>query len=157
MILSFKIQYEVNDWSAESPRGLCFPSGWLEDKHFQSKWNIAQVLVCNYKICLSNTIKTSSYTFCKLDTVVNLDVQLELKLVFSKQFRDYFRLPRKKLWMPDPWRHSKPCWMGPWAVPSGGGNPAQGRRVETMKLKWSLRSLPIQVFLRIYDSIILWL
>jgi len=25
--------------------------------------------------------------------------------------------------------------MGPWAVPSGGGNPAQGRRVETMKLK----------------------
>jgi len=39
------------------------------------------------------------------------------------------QLPRE-LWMPHPWRHSRPGWMGPEQPELAGGSPAHGRRLE---------------------------
>jgi len=44
------------------------------------------------------------------------------------------------LWMPHPWRHSRPGWMGLWAAWSVVSDPAHGGRVET---GWSWRSFSI--------------
>lgn len=59
------------------------------------------------------------------------------------------------LWMPHPWRYSRAGWMGPWATSSGacfsGWQPC-------LHIKgWnSLKSLPTQAVLWLYDSSVLW-
>jgi len=37
----------------------------------------------------------------------------------------------RRLWMPHPWRHSRPGWMWLRAAWSGVGDPAHSRGVET--------------------------
>jgi len=47
------------------------------------------------------------------------------------------------LFMPHPWRHSRPGWVGPWAAWAGGGQPAHGRGWNWMTLKvlWTCQCL----------------
>jgi len=44
----------------------------------------------------------------------------------------------EKLWVPHPWRHSRPAWMGPWAAGSGGWQPCtqQGSLLELLLLEY---------------------
>jgi len=58
----------------------------------------------------------------------------------------------ERLWMPRPWRCSRPGWMGPWAAWSildvEVGGPACGGGVGA---SWSLRSLPTRAILWFCD------
>jgi len=60
------------------------------------------------------------------------------------------RCPRR-LWMPHPWRHSRPGWMWLWAAWSAGWRPCTQQGVET---RWSLWSFSTQAILWSYDSMI---
>lgn len=52
----------------------------------------------------------------------------------------------KNLWMPHPWRHSRPCCVGPWAAWSGGWQPVHSKGLEL-----NAHSSPLQPNL-FYDS-----
>jgi len=56
---------------------------------------------------------------------------LDIRRIFFPQtvVRHWHSCP-EKLWVPHPWRHSRPGWMRPWAAELGGGSPARGRGVE---------------------------
>jgi len=57
----------------------------------------------------------------------------------------------ERLWMPHPWRCSRPGWMGPWtawsSIKCGGWWPCLWRGIGAW---WSLRSLPTQAILWFY-------
>ena len=63
----------------------------------------------------------------------------------------------ERLWVPRPWRCSRPGWMGPWAawagIKCGGWWPCLWWGVGA---SWSLRSLSTQAILWFYNSMILW-
>ena len=54
-----------------------------------------------------------------------------------------------RLWMPHPWRHSRPGWMWLWAAWSMVGDPAHSKGVETRRSLWSFST---QAILWFYDS-----
>ena len=55
----------------------------------------------------------------------------------------------RRLWMPHPWRHSRPGWMWLWAAWCGGWWPWTYQEVET---RWSLWSFSTQAILWFYNS-----
>jgi len=54
----------------------------------------------------------------------------------------------ENLWMPHPWKHSRPGWMGPWTAWSGGQQPCPQQEAGT---GWASRSHPIQAILWFSD------
>jgi len=56
----------------------------------------------------------------------------------------------RRLWMPHPWRHSRPGWMWLWAACSGGWQPCMKQGVET---GWCLRSSSTQAVLWFCDLV----
>jgi len=56
----------------------------------------------------------------------------------------------EKLRVPQPWRHSRPGWMGPWAASAGRGQPCPRH---STGVGWVFRYLPRQSVLRLHRII----
>ena len=92
---------------------------------------------------------------CPVDRRHCLNISL---VAFPQQsvVKHWNRLPRR-LWMPHPWRHSRPGWMWLWAAWSGGWRPCSVERVEGGGLKPDDHGGPFQPR-PFYDSVSpLWL
>jgi len=64
---------------------------------------------------------------------------MKKKLFTMEAVRPWHSCP-EKLWVPHPWRHSRPGWMGPWAARAAGGQPYPWQGVGAER---AFRSLPI--------------
>jgi len=72
------------------------------------------------------------------------------KLFTQRAVRPWHCCP-EKLWVPHPWRCSRPGWMGPWAAWAGGWQSAYGSGIG---MRRSLRELQTQAILRFYNIIL---